>query len=78
MSVLYTYVPAVASNALPFDSLMLADDVVQAVADYTAAYLGEEQYNITVGVWGLAYTWLYMDLPESEVHALLDTFTLSY
>ncbi|MQG91331.1 hypothetical protein [Pseudomonas sp. MN1F] len=74
MSVLFMYVPAAIDNALPYDDLMAADDVVQAVADYTAAYIGEEQYNATAGIWGSVWTWLYMGLGESEVHALLDTF----
>lgn len=74
MSILFAWVPATPANAIPFNQIMTASDALQALADYIANYIGEELYNITAGLLGTAWTWLYMGMSESAFNEQLDTF----
>ena len=74
MSILFSWAPAIPANALPFDQIITASDVLQALADYIANYIGEELYNITAGLLGTAHTWLYMGMSEIAFNEQLDAF----
>lgn len=74
MSILFSWVPAVPANTLPFNEIMTASDVLQALADYIANYIGEELYSVTAGLLGTAWTWLYMGMSGSAFNEQLDAF----
>lgn len=74
MSILFAWVPAVPADALQFDQIMTASDVLQALANHIANYIGEDLYNITAGLLGTAWTWLYMGMSESAFNEQLDAF----
>lgn len=74
MSILFAWAPATPANAIPFNQIMTASDVLQALADYIANYIGEELYNITAGLLGTAWTWLYMGMPEPQFNEMLNAF----
>jgi hypothetical protein len=74
MSLLFTWIPAVASNALPYDQIMASDDVLQSLADYISNNIGEELYNLTAGLLGTAWQWLFMGMSESEFNEMLNAF----
>ncbi|WP_028699170.1 hypothetical protein [Pseudomonas monteilii] len=74
MSLLFTWIPAVPANALPYDQIISSADVLQALADYTCNYIGEDLYNITAGLLGTAWQWLYMGMDSSQFNEMLDAF----
>jgi hypothetical protein len=74
MSILFSWVPAIPANALPYDQIISSTDVLQALADYTANHIGEELYNVTAGLLGTAHTWLYMGMSETAFNDQLDAF----
>lgn len=74
MSILFSWVPAIPADALPFNQIMTASDDLQALADYIANYIGEELYNLTAGLLGTAHTWLYMGMSETQFNEQLDAF----
>lgn len=74
MSILFAWVPAVPADALPFNQIMTASDVLQELANYIANYIGEELYNMTAGLLGTAHTWLYTGMSESQFNDMLNAF----
>lgn len=47
MSILFSWTPTTPANALPFNKIMTASEVLEALADYIANYIGEQLYNVS-------------------------------
>lgn len=74
MSNLAMYLVPVVSNALPYNQLQTAPETLQAVTDYTAAYIGENVYNNATGILANAHGWLFMGMTEPQFKAQVNNF----
>lgn len=74
MSTIFSYVPAAPANAPPSAPIISASDVLQALVDYVAQYLGETLYNLTVVILGAAYMWMFMEMSGPGFKEQLDAF----
>ncbi|VVP91962.1 hypothetical protein PS914_03214 [Pseudomonas fluorescens] len=74
MSNITMYTAPIVANALPYSQLKTAPETIQAVADYTANYIGTNVYNNATGILGNAHTWLFMGMTEPQFQAQVDHF----
>lgn len=74
MSFMTVHTVPVTANALTYSQLKTAPETYQAVADYTANYIGANVYNNATGILANAHTWLFMGMTEPQFKAQVDNF----
>ena len=74
MSFMTIYTVPVTANALPYSQLTTASETFQAVADYTANYIGANVYSNATGILANAHTWLFMGMTEPQFKTQVNNF----